>query len=115
MVDKKAVEQLEKAYKSLSVSFPSDNNVSQQIAAQEREHKERGQKLIGKIKAETAESKELLDKFEKMIPFDQMHPEEYCHTFPEWSHSPQNPAIHSSQYRAGLTKKDYHEITKNLN
>lgn len=82
IVDKAAVEKLEKAYRALTVQYPGDNNLSQKISEQEKEHKERGQKLVGKIREETKEANELLQKFENMIPYDQMWPEEFIQTFP---------------------------------
>lgn len=113
VVDKSAVDALEKAYKALAVKFPGDNNVTQEITAQEAEHKEKGQKLVGQIRAETKEANELLKKFDDMIPYDQMHPEEYIQTFPEWNDTPQSPAIHPRDMRRpGHTKKEYDEIEK---
>ena len=115
VVDKSAIDNLEKAYKALSVKFPGDNNVSQQIIAEEKEHKERGAKLVGKIRAETKEANELLHKFEIMIPVDQMHPEEFVLTFPDWANSPQGPAVLPEvEKKPGLSKKEYAEVTKNL-
>ena len=113
MVDKSAVDSLEKAYKALAVKFPGDNNVSQQIAAQEAEHKQKGQQLVGRIREETKEANDLLKKFDDMIPYDQMHPEEYVLTFPDWNDSPQNPILYPrDERRPGLSKKEYDEITK---
>ena len=116
VVDKSAVDNLEKAYKALAVKYPGDNNVSQQIAAQESEHKEKGQKLVHQIREETKEANELLKKFDDMIPFDQMHREEYILTFPDWNDSPQNPVIYPREERPpGKSKKEYHEISETYN
>ena len=113
VVDKAAVDNLEKAYKALSVKFPGDNNLTQQIATQETEHKARGQKLVGQIREETKEANELLKKFEDMIPFDQMHPEEYIQTFPDWNNSPQQPLLDPrDERRPGYSKKEYDEVSK---
>lgn len=115
VADKTAVESLEKAYKALSVNFPGDNNVAQQIAAQEREHKERGQKLIGRVRQETKEAHELIQKFEDMIPYDQMHPDEFVYTFPDWSSTAQNPSVLPDVDRVpGLSKKQYKEASDSI-
>lgn len=113
VVDKSAVDALEKAYKALAVKYPGDNNVTQEIAAQESKHKQKGQELVGRIRAETQEANELLKKFDDMIPYDQMHPEEFIMTFPDWNDTPQNPVLYPRDMRRpGHSKKEYAEIEK---
>ncbi|XP_076122633.1 ATP synthase peripheral stalk subunit d, mitochondrial [Alosa pseudoharengus] len=91
------VDDFEKKFAALSIPEPVDTETSK-IAAQEQESNKQALDYIQASKARIGMYQAELEKFNNMIPFDQMTVEDLNHTFPEtkldkekypyWPHKP---------------------------
>lgn len=113
VINKSVVDQLESAYKALSITYPKDT-VSDQIAAQEAENQKEVEQFIKDSKEMIAEANKLVEKFNLMIPVKEMTEEEFALTFPDWSvRQTVRPSWWPHEEATpGLTKKEREEITK---
>jgi len=83
------VEQFEKQYAAVKVSYPSEN-VSSEIDEQEKLVNKNIAEFIAQSKERIIKHEAELKKWENIIPFDQMTMEEYVELFPESALNPKN-------------------------
>jgi len=111
--NKAAIDQLEKSYKALSISYPPET-LSAQIDAQEKQTAVEGKKFADSLSTRINEAEELLQKFKLMIPVDQMTPEEFAHTFPDWAITGGVESLApNSEKTPGLSKEERADFRKN--
>lgn len=111
--NKAAIDQLEKSYKALSIAYPPDN-LAAKIDAEERATAIEGKKFADSLTARIGEAEELLQKFKIMLPVDQMSPEDFARTFPDWAVTGGVESLApNTEKTPGLTKEEREHIRKN--
>jgi len=106
------VDKLEKAYKSVQISYPKDTR-SHEVDTQQKQSKINNEELLRTSALVIEEALKMRKKFEIMIPYADMTKEEWTLTFPDWSIRWQRPTMFPHwQTVPGLSKEEQKEYSK---
>ncbi|RWS28969.1 ATP synthase subunit d-like protein [Leptotrombidium deliense] len=112
IVNKAVVDELEKAYKAVSVPYPEDKWTSS-VDEQEKNNENSVAEYCEWSRSKVKEAEEMLQKFKLMIPYDRMTDEEFAQTFPDWSMTKEKNSLYPHyEFTPGMSKEEREEAKR---